>query len=200
MPPGPVGVLCIQRTLSKNQKSGFVSGLGSAAADVIFAAVAFFSLAFLLDFIERNSLVITLIGGLVVIVLGVKILFSNPVIQIRRNRAGKSNLWQDFLTVFLVTIANPVYVFFFIILFAIFGLNNDPSVGLFQSSLMIVGVFLGGAAWWFALSAIVNLFRKKFRPRHLLWINRVAAIVIIVLGIGAMLLEFLNFRLDALIG
>ncbi len=200
MPPGPVGVLCIQRTLSKNQKSGFVSGVGAAGADVIFAAVAFFSLAFLLDFIERNSLIITLIGGLVVIGLGVKILFSNPVIQIRRNRAGKTNLWQDFLTVFLVTIANPVYVFFFIILFAIFGLNNDPSVGLLQSSLMIVGVFIGGATWWFALSAIVNLFRKKFRPRHLLWINRVAAIVIIVLGIGAMLLEFMNFRLDELIG
>ncbi len=199
MPPGPVGVLCIQRTLSKNQKSGFVSGLGAAVADVIFAAVAFFSLAFLLDFIDRNSLIITLIGGLVVIALGVKILFSNPVIQIRRNRAGKTNLWQDFLTVFLVTIANPVYVFFFIILFAIFGLNTT-SVGLFQSSFMIVGVFLGGATWWFALSALVNLFRKRFRPRHLLWINRVAAIVIIVLGIGAMLLEFMNFRLDELIG
>lgn len=199
MPPGPVGVLCIQRTLSKNQKSGFISGVGSAAADSVYAAIAFFSLAFILDFIERHSLIITLIGGLVVIGLGVKILFSNPVIQIRRNRAGKSNLWQDFLTVFLVTIANPVYVFFFIILFAIFGLNT-ASVGLFQSSFMIVGVFLGASAWWFALSVIVNLFRKKFRPRHLLWINRIAAILIIALGIGAMLLEFMNFRIDGLLG
>lgn len=199
MPPGPVGVLCIQRTLSKNQKSGFVSGLGAASADAIYAAIAFFSLAIILEFIERNSLIITLVGGLVVVGLGFRILFSNPVIQIRRNRAGKTNLAQDFLTVFLVTIANPLYVFFFIILFAIFGLNT-ASVGLFQSSFMIVGVFLGASSWWFALSVIVNLFRKKFRPRHLLWINRIAAIIIIILGIGAMMLEFMNFRLDGLLG
>lgn len=198
MPPGPVGVLCIQRTLSKNQKSGFVSGLGASSADAVYAAIAFFSLAFILDFIERNSLIITLLGGLVVVGLGVKILFSNPVIQIRRNRAGKTNLAQDYLTVFFVTIANPVYVFFFIILFAIFGLNTS-SVGLFQSSFMILGVFLGASCWWFVLSVIVNLFRKRFRPRHLLWINRIAAIVIIVLGIGAMMLEFMNFRIDGLL-
>ena len=198
MPPGPVGVLCIQRTLSKNQKSGFVSGLGAAAADTVYACIAFFSLAFIVDFIERNAMLITTLGGLVVIGLGIKILFSNPVIQIRRNRAGKSNLWQDFLTVFLVTIANPVYVFFFIILFALFGLNTT-SVGMWQSSLMIVGVFLGGAAWWFTLSFLVSLFRKRFRPRHLLWINRVAAVIVIILGIGAVLLEFFNIRLDGLI-
>lgn len=198
MPPGPVGVLCIQRTLSKNQKSGFVSGLGASSADAVYAAIAFFSLAFILDFIERNSLLITIIGGVVVVGLGIKILFSNPVIQIRRNRAGKTNLTQDFLTVFFVTIANPIYVFFFIILFALFGLNTS-SVGLFQSSFMILGVFLGASCWWFVLSVIVNLFRKRFRPRHLLWINRVAAIVIIILGIGAMMLEFMNFRIDGLL-
>lgn len=195
MPPGPVSVLCIQRTLSKNRNSGFVSGVGAAAADTIYASIAFFSLAFIMEFIERHVLIITVLGGLVVIGLGVKILFSNPVIQIRRNRAGKSNLGQDFLTVFLVTIANPVYVFFFIILFALFGLNT-ASVGLWQGSLMIVGVFLGASAWWFTLSFLVSLFRKKFRPRHLLWINRIAAILIILLGIGAVLLEFFNVRIN----
>lgn len=198
MPPGPVGVLCIQRTLSKSQKSGFVSGLGAAAADTVYACIAFFSLAFIVGFIERNVLLITTLGGLVVIGLGIRILFSNPVIQIRRNRAGKTNLWQDFLTVFLVTIANPVYVFFFIILFALFGLNTT-SVGMWESSLMIAGVFLGGGAWWFVLSFLVSLFRKKFRPRHLLWINRISAILIILLGIGAVLLEFFNVRIDEFI-
>ncbi|MCL2561833.1 MAG: LysE family translocator [Rikenellaceae bacterium] len=198
MPPGPVGVLCIQRTLSKNQRSGMASGLGAATADVVYALIAFFSLAFILEFIARNSLIITSVGGLIVVGLGVKVLFSNPVIQIRRNRAGKTNLWHDFLTVFLVTIANPVYIFFFIILFAVFGLNTG-SVGLWQSSFMIIGVFLGGAAWWFLLSFLVNLFRKKFRPRHMLWINRISAVIIILFGLAAIFSEFLNFRIDGLL-
>ena len=92
---GPVGVLCIQRTLSKNRKSGLVSGFGAATADTMFATVAFFFIALVSAFIEEHMNLITLIGGGCVTFVGIRIYMSNPVVQIRRNRAGKTNLWQQ---------------------------------------------------------------------------------------------------------
>lgn len=198
MPPGPVAVLCIQRTISKNQRSGFVSGIGAAAADTVYAMIAFFSLALVVEFIETNRITITIIAGLIVMGLGVKVMLSNPVIQIRRNRAGKTNLWQDFLTVFFVTIANPVYILLFITFFAAFGLSSS-AVTLPQSALVIAGVFLGCATWWFTLSILVNLFRKRFRPRHLLWINRISGLIIIAFGFFIILTAFFNFPLNKML-
>ena len=195
IPLGPVGVLCIQRTLSKNHNSGFVSGMGAAVADTFYACIAFFSLSVVLSFIQNNMMLIKAIGGLCVIVVGVTIFFSNPVVQIRRNRAGKSNLWQDFLSVFLITIANPAFILIFIALFATFGLSND-AVGLFRGSFMIAGVFIGACTWWFTLSFVVGLFRKKFRPRHLLWINRISGMLVITLGTIALFSMFFNTPID----
>lgn len=193
---GPVGVLCIQRTISKNQKSGFFSGLGAATADTLFAAVAFFSLTLVTTFIERNSMWIKVIGGVTIIILGAVIFFKNAVVQIRRNRAGKSSLWQDFISVFLITLANPTYILVFVALFATFGLSSD--IGEFNGAAMLVGVFAGAAGWWFLLTFVVNLFRKKFRPRHLVWMNRIAGALIIVLGAATILSTVINLHLDVI--
>lgn len=198
IPLGPVGVLCVQRTLSKNQKSGFVSGLGAALADTFFATVAFFSLAVVLSFIEENLTLIKVIGGLCIMIVGVTIFMSNPVVQIRRNRAGKSNLWQDFISVFFVTLANPAFILIFIALFAAFGFSED-TLGAAKGLLMIAGVFGGASLWWFTLTFVVNLFRKKFRPRHLLWINRISGTAIVVLGAAAVLLMFVNTPLHGVL-
>lgn len=195
---GPVGVLCIQRTLSKNQKSGFFSGLGAATADTLFASVAFFSLTLVTTFIENNDMWIKAVGGVCIIVLGTTIFFKNPVVQIRRNRAGKSSLWQDFISVFLITLANPTYILVFVALFATFGLSND--MGELNGVAMLVGVYAGCTAWWFLLTFVVNLLRKKFRPRHLMWMNRIAGGLIIVLGVVALLSIVVNFHLNDLVG
>ena len=197
IPLGPIGVLCIQRTVSKNQKSGFISGLGAATADTVFSSIAFFSLTVVLAFIDQHMLLIKAIGGICVIVVGVNIFLSNPVVQIRTNRAGQSNLWQDFLSVCLLTPANPAFILIFIALFAAFGLTTE-GLGAFGSAFMIAGVFLGGALWWFTLTFVVNLFRKKFRPRHLLWINRISGAVIVCLGAAAVLSMFFNTPVDGI--
>ena len=123
IPLGPIGVLCIQRTLSKSQKSGFVSGVGAATADTIFATVAFFSLAVVMGFIQNHIMLVKVIGGMCVMIVGVKIFLSNPVVQIRRNRAGKTSLWQDYLSVFLLTLANPAFILVLRTLFATFGIS-----------------------------------------------------------------------------
>lgn len=198
IPLGPVGVLCVQRTLSKNHKSGFISGLGAAVADTFFAMIAFFSLAVVLSFIEENMTLIKVIGGLCIMVVGVSIFMSNPVVQIRRNRAGKVNLWQDFISVFFITLANPAFILIFIALFAAFGFSED-TLGIVRGMIMIAGVFGGAATWWFTLTFVVNLFRKKFRPRHLLWINRISGTVIVVLGALTVLLMFVNTPLNGVL-
>lgn len=197
IPLGPIGVLCIQRTLSKNHRSGFTSGLGAATADVLFASIALFSLTFVMSFIETHMIYIKAVGGICVIIVGVKIFLTNPVVQIRRNRAGKSSLWQDFISLFLITLANPAFILIFVALFAAFGVRQDMS--LVSGLPMITGVYVGGALWWFMLTFVVNLFRTKFRPRHLLWINRVSGVVIVVLGAAAILLIFVNTPVNGML-
>ena len=114
---GPVAVLCIQRTLSKDRRSGLASGMGVASADMLMAIIAFFFYAMLQSRIEEYSAILQVIGGLFVIIVGVYIFFQNPVPQIRKNRAGKSNLWQDFSSMFVFTLANFVLVIPYLLAF-----------------------------------------------------------------------------------
>lgn len=195
IPLGPIGVLCIQRTLSKNHRSGFVSGLGAAFADIIYASLAFFSLSVVTAFIESHMLLIKVIGGLAIMMVGARILFSNPVVQIRRNRAGKTSLVQDFVSVFLITLANPVYILIFIAFFAMFGMSS-ATLGAFDGAFVLAGVLSGASLWWFTLTFGVSLLRKRFRPRHMLWINRIAGTLIVVLGAATVLLMFVNIPLN----
>lgn len=192
IPLGPIGVLCIQRTLCKSHKSGFVSGLGAASADTLFATIALFSLTFVLSFIESYMAVIKVLGGILVIIVGMTILLKNPVGQIRKNRAGKgNNLWSDYLSVLFVTLANPAYILVFVALFAALGINRE-GIPYANGLLMLIGVLCGTSLWWFILTFCVSLLRRKFRPRHLFWMNRISGSIIVVLGAAAILSIFIH--------
>ena len=192
IPLGPVGVMCIQRTLSNSRRSGFVSGLGAALADSIFATGAFFFLLVVMSFVEHNMVIVKAVGGITVIIVGMVIFLKNPVVQIRRNRAGKGNLWSDFLSLFFVTLANPAFILIFVALFAAVGVSSS-GLPLSQGALMILGVFCGASFWWGTLSFVIGLFRHKIRPRHLLWINRISGALIVVLGAAAILSIFIQY-------
>jgi threonine/homoserine/homoserine lactone efflux protein len=184
IPLGPIGVICIQRTINKSRLSGFFSGLGAATADTIFAAIAGFSLTFILNFIEEKQKILEAIGGLIVILLGIKTFYTNPVNQLRRHKKNPSKLIEDFISVLLLTITNPLAIFLFVGMFATLGLAyNGENIGL--SLITLAGVFLGGTLWWFTLSSLVNLFRKRFRLKQLWWINKIAGAVIFILGVLA---------------
>ena len=194
---GPVAVLCIQRTLSKNRRSGLASGAGVAVADMLMAIIAYFFYAMLQAQIEEYSAILQVVGGIFVVIVGVYIFFQNPVPQIRRNRAGKSNLWQDFSSMFVFTLANFVVVIpYLLAFFAMFnvGLQSSESdvVSLARSAVTILGFFAGAMTWWVGLTLIIDLFRRRFRPRHMLTINHVAGVVISVLGIYTILSTFFN--------
>ena len=193
---GPVAVLCIQRTLSKNRKSGIVSGLGIAAAASIMAMIAYFCYSILQTHIEQYNQLLRVIAGIFVIIVGVYIFFQNPVPQIRRNRAGRTTLWQDFASIFGLTIANFILVIPYILtFFAVFKISTVESVdmaGLWRGALVITGFFGGASLWWTSLACLINLFRHRFRPRHMLTINHVAGVLIAVLGIYSILSTFFN--------
>ena len=196
IPLGPIGLLCIQRTLSKSHRSGFVSGLGAATADSMFATVALFSLTVVMSFIENNMAIIKALGGISVVIVGVTIFLKNPVVQIRRNRAGKTSLWQDFASIFGLTIANFIMVIPYILaFFAVFKISSGDVTGSgfsgFVRSVFVIAGFLGGAtAWWTLLACVISLFRRRFRPRHMLTINHVAGLIIGILGIYTILSTF----------
>jgi len=189
IPLGPVGVLCIQRTINKGRTSGLFSGMGAATVDAFFALVAALGLTFIINFIEEQQFYIQMIGGGVLIFLGTRIFNTNPIQQIRRHRKKKNKLIEDFISVFFLTLSNPLAIFLFVAAFAGIGVvtSKDSSV---KSSLIIAGVFIGATIWWASLTFFVDLFRKKFRLKQLWWINKIAGVIIIIFGIAAMLSVF----------
>jgi threonine/homoserine/homoserine lactone efflux protein len=193
---GPVGIMCIQRTLSKSRTSGFTSGVGAATADSISATFAYFFIAVISPFLDNHMQVIKIIGGAAVAAVGIHYFLKNPVVQIRRNRAGRANLVQDFASTFAFTLTNPAFVLWVLVIFSALGVNTEPNAEITSSEVgtgaqVILGFFAGAVAWWFALTFAVSLFRRRFRPRHLLWINRIAGVIITTLGAVAIISAFI---------
>lgn len=186
IPLGPIGVLCIQRTLNKGRKAGFVSGLGASAADTFFALIAGFGISMIITFLKAQHIYFQIIGGAIVMYLGIHIFFTNPIRQLRLQRLNPNKLSQDFISVFLLTVSNPMAIFFFLAMFAGVNLASGP-MNIFYVGLVVAGVAIGSAAWWFVLTTLVNIFRHRFRLKSIWWMNKVAGVIIFFLGIAAIL-------------
>lgn len=184
IPLGPIGVLCIQRTLNKGRVSGFVSGLGASAADAIFAVIAGFGISYIISFVKAQQVYFQIFGGLIVMFLGIHIFYTNPVRQLRLQRMNKNRLHHDFLSVFFLTITNPLAILLFLAMFA--GINvSDHEINAFGLSSLVGGVLAGSAGWWFLVSFIISIFRERIRLRNIWWMNKVAGAIVFVLGILA---------------
>ena len=189
---GPVAVLCIQRTLSKSRRAGFFSGLGVACADTLLAIIAFFFYALLEAQIERYKHIITILGGIFILIVGVVIFFKNPAPQIRRNRTGTTSSWRDFASMFGFTLANFISVIPYILaFFAMLGVSSHSGgrdfASIFGSALILGGFLAGAVVWWFLLTLIISLFRRRFRPHHMQMLNRIAGLIIGLLGVVTIL-------------
>jgi len=188
IPLGPLGIMCIQKTLSKGRWSGFAIGVGSSLADTLYAAVSLFSITFISSFLDRNRSWVMVIGGLIVLLIGLQIALKNPIKDLRRPITGTLRVRraQEILRGFLMTISNPGALVLMLGLFAFFGLNlgegDHPSAVL----VVLAGIFLGTAVWWFLLSSGISLFRKRFRLRQIIIINRISGILIAILGLASM--------------
>ncbi len=184
-PVGPIGVLCVRRTLDYGPWVGLVSGLGAAGADAMYGAVAGFGLTavagFMIDFQDH----LRLAGGAFLILLGGRLLARGPLKDDAKEAAGRPQLAGAFGSCFLLTLTNPATVISFVAIFAGLGLIGEAADYVAATSL-VIGVFVGSAMWWLALSGLVSLVRGRVTPRIMLWINRASGTIITVFGVGAL--------------
>ena len=188
IPLGPLGIMCIQNTLSKGRWSGFAVGLGSSVADTFYASIALLSVSFISDFLDRNSSLVMVVGGAVVLLIGLQIALKNPIKDLRRPLAGSigSRHARDLLKGFLMTLTNPGALVLMLGLFAFFRLDLGDGYRAYAVFVVLGGIFLGTASWWFLLSSGISLFRKRFRLRQIIVINRISGIVIALLGLASL--------------
>jgi threonine/homoserine/homoserine lactone efflux protein len=183
-PVGPIGVLCIRRTLAEGWATGLVSGLGAASADAIYGSIAGFGLAFVSNFLVSQQIWLRLVGGVFLCFLGLKTLLAKPAEQ---SSTGKgSGLLAAYASTFFLTLTNPITIISFAAIFA--GLGLAATRGNYESAgVLVLGVFMGSASWWLLLSSAVGLFRARFSPGLLRWVNRISGAIIIGFGIIALL-------------
>ncbi|HEY4033555.1 MAG TPA: LysE family transporter [Ktedonobacteraceae bacterium] len=182
---GPMSVLCIQRTLQRGFLYGLVSGLGVATADATYGSIAAFGLTLIATFLVNQHAWISLIGGLFLVYLGIKVALSRPAE--RAAMAAKATSFSAaYASTFLLTLANPLTILSFAAIFAGIGVG-ETSGSMFTAILVVCGVFLGSALWWCLLTGGIGLLRGKFAAVWLLWINRLSGAVIAIFGLATLL-------------
>jgi threonine/homoserine/homoserine lactone efflux protein len=177
-PVGPIGVLCIRRTLTQGWRIGFLTGLGAATADATYGAVAAFGLTAFSNLLIAEQFWLRLVGGLFLLYLGARTFFAKPT-TVAAN-ASANGLAGAYTSTFLLTLTNPTTILSFAAIFAGFGLASSGST--LAAGVLVAGVFLGSALWWLLLSGGVTLLRSRFRPGALVWVNRISGTVIILFG------------------
>ena len=180
-PVGPIGVLCIRRTLTEGRLKGFLSGMGAASADMVYGAVAAFGLTMITDGLVENKFWFRVIGGCFLLYLGIKTFLEKPADHAAQVK--QSGYFGAYLSTFFLTITNPMTILSFAAIFAgtmNIGTTNSPMV-------LVAGVFAGSASWWLALSFGVGLMRDRLTPIHMAWINRISGIIITAFGVVSLL-------------
>lgn len=194
IPLGPIGILCIQRTLNSGRNSGFVSGMGAAMADTIFATLALFCLSFINAFLEKYDFWVQVVGGMILIAFGV-VTFRKKVprtgrFQTHGRKNGKDYI-SNFISVLLLTLTNPAYFLVYTMIFAALGMGGAQySIG--ADILLLLGVYTGTNLWWFTLTFSVDKLRKKFTYKGLVMLNRISGLAIMSFGIWGIIKVVIN--------
>jgi threonine/homoserine/homoserine lactone efflux protein len=182
-PVGPIGVLCIRRSLHDGLLAGLVCGLGAASADAVYGAVAGFGLVSIIGLLDSYQDLVRLVGGVILCVLGVKVLFFDPERLAGAN--GNRRLASTYISCFLLALTNPATVFAFLAVFASIGPQLRLQ-GYGATAILVGGVFVGAALWWLTLSGGASLMRERFSLHGLAWVNRISGVLIVLFGIAAL--------------
>jgi threonine/homoserine/homoserine lactone efflux protein len=194
VPLGPIGILLINRTIKRGMLSGFFSGLGLATADTLLALLAGVGFTVIISFINEERFIISVLAGLIIIGVGLKVFLSNPVKDIRNREKTDKSLWRDYYSVFVLSISNPYTIFIYVAFFSSVQINENVSPELVPIFL-VPGVLIGTIAWWFFLSYFVSRFKKKIRLRLIVRLTKIAGIIILIIGIIVLLSVFTPIKL-----
>ncbi len=181
-PVGPIGVLCIRRTLERGRRSGLLTGLGAASADALYGAVAGFGLTAVSNALVEQRTWLGLLGGVFLCCLGIRTLLARPRGDDQQARPVAAGDWAS---TFALTLTNPMTILSFVGIYA--GLGVGTAGGDYaEAGLVVVGVFLGSLLWWVILSAAVARLRGHIGDRARLWINRASGAIILGFGVTAL--------------
>ncbi len=182
-PIGPVNLICIRRTLAYGRTNGFVSGLGAAVGDALFAAVAAFGLTAASSLVVTFGDVLQAVGGVFLVGLGIHTFLSKPADTDTVRTSTRSNLIAAVLATFVLTITNPATMLGFVAIFGGVGGLVTTEPGLITAAFLVVAVFIGSALWWLGVTMTVGLLRGGMTEQHLFMINRVSGVLIVLFGV-----------------
>ena len=186
-PMGPVGILCVQRTLNKGRWYGFVTGLGATASDLIYAMITGLGMSYVMDLINnaQNRFFLQVLGSLVLLAFGVFCYRSNPTRNMHHSGMTKGTYIHNGITAFLVTVSNPLIIFLFMASFAQFAfiIPGRPLVMTIGYASIVGGAIL----WWFGLTWLIDKIRAIFDESGIIVINRVIGTVVIFVSVMVLL-------------
>ncbi len=182
-PMGPVGILCIQRTLNKGRWYGLVTGVGASVSDIIYALITGFGMSFVMDLITEPQTLFYLkvFGSLLLMAFGIYCWRTDPTKKMHISGNRKGTLIHNGVTAFLVTFSNPLIIFLFMALFAqfTFVIPDHP----FEMFLGYMSIVAGALIWWYGLTWLIDKIREKFDNNGILLINKIIGSLVIVLSI-----------------
>ena len=181
-PMGPIGMLCIQRTLNKGRLPAFFTGVGAALSDIIYCLLTGLGMSFITDFIQANQLILQILGSIVLGVFAVFLFRQNPARGLSTPSDLPNTYWKDFGSGFLLTFSNPLILFFIIGLFARFNFLL-PEFRYYHYIAGYTAIFGGALLWWYSITYFVNKVRTHFNVRSLWLINRIIGGVLLLMGI-----------------
>ena len=193
LPVGPVGVLCIHRTIFHGRLAGFISGLGAASADAVFGIIAAFGLTFVSNLLLDHQAWLRLGGAGFLLYIGISAFTADPFEGTQSQRDAEG-LIADYASAFVLTITNPITILAFLAIFAAIGFSGHEAT-LGRAAVLVLGVWLGSLLWWAGLAFGAGMVRLSFDRNHLVWINRGSGVILALCGVallGSLLLQ--HFR------
>lgn len=181
-PMGPIGMLCIQRTLNKGRWPAFYTGIGAALSDIVYCLLTGLGISFITDFIEQNQSELQILGSIVLIAFGLYLFRKNPTRSLTPAVESGNKFWTNFVTGFLFTFSNPLILFFIIGLFARFNFIQQDDLA-YHYIAGYISIFIGAILWWYIVTLFVNSVRNHFNVRSMWIINRIIGSVLIGMAI-----------------
>lgn len=182
-PMGPVGVLCVQRTLNKGRWYGFITGIGAAVSDMIYAAITGYGMSYVMDVLnnQQTRMYLQIVGSVLLLVFGLYTYKSDPTKKIHNSGNGRGTLWHNGVTAFLVTFSNPLIIFLFLASYAQFAfvMPNHP----FEMVVGFLSIIFGALLWWYGLTWLIDKIRGKFDANGIRLINQVIGSVVVLCSI-----------------
>ena len=182
VPVGPVGVMCVRRTIFEGKAAGFISGLGAATADALFGCIAAFGLTFVADWLIGYHQWLRIAGGCYLLYVGGSALRAQPEAK-QASEPDAEGLLRYFLSTFALTLTNPITILAFLGIFSALGLGGTDAT-FARAAMMVLGVWLGSLLWWLTLTFGLGSLFRSFEARHVKWINHASGIILFLSGAG----------------